>query len=177
MFQGRGVGGKFYNALISLFLRDHAVKEISVEDPSEAFDDLRDRCDLTRLSKNQTWTSDARFAAANITPQWVEEMREKNKMTPRQFDRCIEMAMLKLADSSTDTQKRYRLLVKKRLYLRNKEHLDEMTKDERINKLEETFDGLKTDYLRILSKVDFEPSSAKRSSNMEDTVSAKKQKV
>lgn len=178
-FQGCGVGGQFYSSLISLFLNDNTVKEISVEDPSEAFDDLRDRCDLTRISRNNTWTDEPMFYAALTTPKWTEEAREKNKMTPRQFDRCIEMAMLNLLDNTSEVQQRYRLLVKRRLYFRNKEPLDEMTREERISKLQETFEVLKQDYLRILSKVHLIPDSGtKRSieSSDEDQL-AKKQKV
>lgn len=179
MYQGRGVGGKFYSTLISLFLNDNAVKEISVEDPSEAFDDLRDRCDLTRLSQNETWSLNKDFYAARITPEWIEETRERNKMTPRQFERCIEMALLKLIDQSQDTQKRYRLLVKRRLYFRNREHLDEMTPEERKDKLQETFEVLKEDYLRIISKVNLEADiTAKRpASSLKDELPEKKQKV
>lgn len=181
MHQGRGVGGAFYDTLIQIFLKDPSVREISVEDPSEAFDDLRDRCDLTRLYENGTWTGDEATGVikpALITPEWVETMRERNKMTPRQFDRCLEMALLKFADIDTDeaVARRYRLLVKKRLYLRNKEPLDEMTKEEKKDKLEETFEILKEDYLRILSKVKFDK---KRSidSTAEDKISTKKQRV
>lgn len=175
-FQHRGVGGRFYNTLIELFLKDSSVKEISVEDPSEAFDDLRDRCDLTRLAINGTW-SDSNLKSVEMTPEWFENTREQNKMTPRQFDRCVEMALLKLSNKTQDAEKRYRLLVKKRLYLRNKEPLDEMTDQERKDKLEETFDVLKTDYERILSKVNLS-SSAKREVEATDSDEpAKKIKV
>lgn len=100
-------------------------------------------------------------------------------MTPRQFDRCLEMALLKFADIDTDPEvaRRYRLLVKKRLYLRNKEPLDEMTKEEKKEKLEETFEVLKEDYLRILSKVKFDKKRAAVTDAKEETTSLKKQKI
>lgn len=177
--QGRGVGAGFYETLVKIFLRDKAVREISVEDPSEAFDDLRDRCDLTRLYENGTWTDNDFIKSARIDPGWVEATCERNKMTPRQFDRCLEMALLKFADIDTDPEvaRRYRLLVKKRLYLRNKEPLDEMTKEEKKEKLEETFEVLKEDYLRILSKVKFDKKRAAVTDAEEETTSLKKQKI
>ena len=48
-------------------------------------------------------------------------------------------------DTDPEVAQCYRLLVKKRLYLRNKEPLDEMTKEEKKEKLEETFEVLKED--------------------------------
>lgn len=175
-FQHRGVGGRFYDTLIKRFLGDNSVKEISVEDPSEAFDDLRDRCDLTRLGQNGTW-SDTNLITANVTPEWLESTREKNKMTPRQFDRCVEMALIKLIDKTPESEKRYRLLVKKRLYLRNKEPLDEMTHQERIDKLEETFEVLKTDYERILSKVNLSSRTKREFEETEENEPSKKVKA
>jgi histone acetyltransferase 1 len=176
--QGRGVGGAFYETLVQIFLRDKAVREISVEDPSEAFDDLRDRCDLIRLYENGTWTDTDLIRSVRITPEWIEATRERNKMTPRQFDRCLEMALLKFADlADPAVARRYRLLVKKRLYLRNKEPLDEMSKEEKKEKLEETFEILKEDYLRILSKVKFDKKRTAVTAAEEETTSLKKQKV
>ncbi|KAL9097380.1 MAG: hypothetical protein Q9165_000275 [Trypethelium subeluteriae] len=48
-FRGTSHGTQLYNAMISLFLADPSCLEITVEDPNEAFDDLRDYSDLSRL--------------------------------------------------------------------------------------------------------------------------------
>ncbi|KAI9700160.1 MAG: histone acetyltransferase 1 [Bogoriella megaspora] len=51
-FRGSSHGFHLYTAMISLFLRDPTCTTITVEDPNEAFDDLRDTSDLARLRNN-----------------------------------------------------------------------------------------------------------------------------
>ncbi|VVT57644.1 uncharacterized protein SAPINGB_P005798 [Magnusiomyces paraingens] len=173
LFQGKRVGGNFYSTLFSTFYADPLIKEISVEDPSEAFDDLRDRNDLTRLVESGTaaiiYTT---FSATKVLPEvisdtgknsftleWVKDKRCENKMSVRQFDRCIEMILLyyleNKQDVSQETIRLYRLLVKRRLYLRNRDALDDMSPQDRKSKLQETFEALKDDYRRLTSKIVF----------------------
>lgn len=174
IYQGRGVGGGFYESLIDIFLADSSVKEISVEDPSEAFDDLRDRCDLSRLARTGEW---AKFHDFEFDQDFVNTIREENKMTPRQFARCLEMALLPVAGRSDVTKKKYRILVKSRLYLRNKEPLDEMTTEEKKSKLQETYLALVDDYKRIIEKVDLSGKGKRISDDVQGEPATKKQKV
>ena len=51
-FRGTSHGMQLYTAMISLFLSDPSCFEITVEDPNEAFDDMRDYSDLSRLLNN-----------------------------------------------------------------------------------------------------------------------------
>lgn len=44
---------KLYSTVYSKLLTDKNVAQITVEDPNESFDDLRDRCDLTTLLKDK----------------------------------------------------------------------------------------------------------------------------
>ncbi|TVY68765.1 Histone acetyltransferase type B catalytic subunit, partial [Lachnellula suecica] len=48
-YHGGGNGSRFYNAIFDYYLQDKSTIEITVEDPNEAFDDLRDINDLARL--------------------------------------------------------------------------------------------------------------------------------
>lgn len=156
-FQNCRVGANLYSSLYDLFLADPDVTELTVEDPSEAFDDLRDRCDLKRL------LADPKFSSLRLPldADTLENMREKYKMVPRQFHRCVEMALL--MHYTINAPKQYRLFVKKRLYIRNREVLDEMDAFDRKAKLAETYDALIHDYARIIAPLS---QPAKRSLNI-----------
>lgn len=196
-YQGKQVGGKFYSALFDTFYKDAHIKEISVEDPSEAFDDLRDRCDLTRLVANSTAASIyATFSAEKtvardvisetgavdaFTLAWIHNKRCENKMSVRQFDRCIEMILLYYLENVESVPatavKRFRLLVKRRLYLRNRDALDDMPPEEKKSKLQETFEALKDDYWRIIGKVTFPIEKRKAADSKNKGKGIKKQRV
>lgn len=143
-YQKCGIGAKFYSTLYDLFLQNDTVFEVTVEDPSEAFDDLRDRCDLQRLLQ------DPEFKELQLPLEIdaLEKLRKEHKMVSRQFYRCVEMGLL--LRYTVDAPKSYRLFVKRRLYERNHEVLDEMDRSERKSKLAETYDSLVHDYARIL---------------------------
>ncbi|KAH8805646.1 acyl-CoA N-acyltransferase [Xylogone sp. PMI_703] len=110
-FQGAGNGARFYNAIFDFYLNDHQTIEITVEDPNESFDDLRDLNDLARLRK------DPEFAALRISTSVVirskgplpkgivdqeklDRIRTKYKIAPRQFARVTEMQLLSLIPKS-----------------------------------------------------------------------------
>lgn len=157
-FQHLGIGGQFYSTMFDHFMTIDSVKEIAVEDPSEQFDDLRDRCDLKRLCPI-LFKDDTFVKGFPLTDDWLLQTRLSNKMATRQFDRCLEMAMLQLTTLSQDRKlppKSYRLQVKRRLYVRNKDVLDEIEDEsQKKHKLQETFERLIEDYIRIVDKVDF----------------------
>lgn len=58
--------------------QDPKVQEISVEDPSEVFEDLRDRRDLSFLEGNSIFKN----INAPVSRRWVEETRKQFKMPP-----------------------------------------------------------------------------------------------
>lgn len=153
-FQERGLGSMLYEHLMEEFLADNNVKEVTVEDPSEAFDDLRDRCDLHRLAKQGVWNN----VTLPVSREWFQQVKAQQKMAPRQLDRCIEMAALHNSASKFGNKK-YRLSVKRRLYVRNQEALEDLDKATRYGKLQETYDRLIEDYRRIMGKVDFASDS------------------
>ncbi|KAL9100098.1 MAG: hypothetical protein Q9163_004488 [Psora crenata] len=106
-----GHGSHLYNAMVKTFLASPTCTEITVEDPNEAFDDLRDYCDYARLSSNGTFSQitlntsiDPRLSANKIGVRvptshlldmpLLESLRHKNKIAPRQFYRLVEMYLL-----------------------------------------------------------------------------------
>ncbi|KAK9462479.1 acyl-CoA N-acyltransferase [Lipomyces oligophaga] len=159
-YSGHQHGTHFYNALMDEFYADPAVKEVTVEDPNVAFDDMRDRADLARLDKLGIFNDPIISNALNNTgdpvvdKQWLEWAQSKTKIIPRQFQRLVELVLLRgLSKSNKKSYKRYRLLVKQRLYKHNKDALKDLDRFERIQKLDETYRSVEQDYYRLLSKV------------------------
>ncbi|KAK8213923.1 acyl-CoA N-acyltransferase [Phyllosticta capitalensis] len=107
--QGQAHGSHLYNTMMSLFLNDPNVFEVTVEDPNEAFDDLRDWCDLARLRSNPEFESltvadsvpedalrpDITTPSHLILPEdLLSKIRRNSKISSRQFHRLVEMHTL-----------------------------------------------------------------------------------
>lgn len=110
-FQGGGNGSRFYNAIFDFYLREPQTIEITVEDPNEAFDDLRDLNDLARLRTMPEFTTlrinhNVKLNKKGPIPKDIldveklETIRRKIKIAPRQFYRVVEMQLLSLLPSS-----------------------------------------------------------------------------
>lgn len=179
-------GTHLYNAMYSTFYSSPNTTEITVEDPNEAFDDLRDYCDYTRLLTNGTFSKiklhtsippaltskriGVRVPTSSLLDlPLLETLRQKNKIAPRQWARLVELYLLstipphnRQAGTSRLTQRAkasdegdrayyyWRLLVKQRVYKRNKDQLMQLDKADRIDKVEETVGDLVGDYERLL---------------------------
>lgn len=105
-FQGQGHGAHLYSTLYHTFLTSSNIHEITVEDPNEAFDDLRDWCDLATLRSNEEFKSlrlpenvpkeqlrpDAELPVSTLIPEsTLTALRLASKISPRQFSRLVEM--------------------------------------------------------------------------------------
>lgn len=75
-FQRAGHGGNFYDIICSHARANLYVKELIIEDPSDAFDDLRDRRDLQFLEGKGVFNG----IEAPVPRQWVEDTRKQVKM-------------------------------------------------------------------------------------------------
>lgn len=85
---------------------------------------------------------------------WAERWRKDLKIASRQFHRLVEMlVLLHLDPVDVRAERAFRLQVKERLYRFNFEVLAQLEKEERLEKLEETFQSVRDDYLRILAMV------------------------
>ncbi|KAI3336576.1 histone acetyltransferase type B catalytic subunit [Xylariaceae sp. AK1471] len=131
-YQGKGVGALLYDTIFDLYIVDAATKEITVEDPNEDFDLLRDLCDLKYLRKNvpefaalkvnsnisipekggllhndtQISIDNSAGSSANgiVDVAKLEEMRIKSKIAPRQFWRLVEMHLMSTLPASVRPQ-------------------------------------------------------------------------
>ena len=104
-FQGQGHGPFLYNTIYQHYLKHSQTQEFTIENPNEAFDDLRDACDLAFLRKMPEFAAlhlDTKVALpkSGSIPQLVvggnsiETVRQKTKIAPRQFNRVLEMHLL-----------------------------------------------------------------------------------
>jgi histone acetyltransferase 1 len=180
-FQGRGLGGNLYSAIYQNYLQHAETLELTVEDPNEAFDDMRDLADLTFLRTTPEFGSlkldkSVVLPRKGAAPRNIvdlaesEKVRRKYKIAPRQFYRVLEMDLMsKLPDAvrpgiTTDANgkmavprgdahlyKLWQLLVKQRLYRHNKDALIQLEHTERLEKLTETLASVEFEYMRLLA--------------------------
>ncbi|KPM42745.1 Histone acetyltransferase type B catalytic subunit [Neonectria ditissima] len=179
-FQGKGVGARLYKTIFEHYHKHPQTHEFTVEDPNEAFDDLRDVCDLEFLRTIPQF--DALHLDPSVTvlrtgpiPQLIvggenlESIRLQAKIAPRQFSRVLEMHLMsKLpvsvrpsmaldenvpSPTKADRQQErlFQLVVKQRLYRHNKDILSQIETGERIEKLQQTLGGVELEYARILA--------------------------
>ncbi|THV07996.1 histone acetyltransferase type B catalytic subunit [Dendrothele bispora CBS 962.96] len=179
-YQRHGHGSELYKAIYQYVLAQPHVGELTVEDPAEAFEDLRDKNDLKMLLTTEGFMTEGFGDDAlshgggrvgkpgkalsrskgkgkmgpPVEKGWAEKWRVKMKIAGRQFSRLIEMLIqMRLDPLDTRAMKAYRLQVKERLYRFNFEVLAQLEKEERLEKLEETFQSVREDYERILGLV------------------------
>lgn len=151
-FQKQRHGAELYNTVFDRMLADPDVCELTIEDPSEAFDGLRDACDLARLSKEeglQQAIADGRLRPP-IERAWSDRARAEHKMAPRQWSRMLEILALKHLDQgSMDLVRAYRLQLKARLFRVNREVLSQLSRVQRLEKLQETFESVVDEYAEL----------------------------
>ena len=104
-FHKGGNGSRLYNSVFDYYHQEAQTIEITVEDPNEAFDDLRDINDLARLRKLPEFTeisintkviprSKGPVPRDIVDLKALEKIRTKTKIAPRQFHRVVEMQLL-----------------------------------------------------------------------------------
>jgi histone acetyltransferase 1 len=104
-FQSKGLGPKLYSHIFKTYIAHPQTVEITVEDPNEAFDDLRDIADLhylRQLPEFQQLRLDTSItipktgpAPANLVDKAAyDAVRAKAKIAPRQFARVLEMHLM-----------------------------------------------------------------------------------
>uniref|UniRef100_A0A8H7NAS9 Histone acetyltransferase type B catalytic subunit n=1 Tax=Bionectria ochroleuca TaxID=29856 RepID=A0A8H7NAS9_BIOOC len=179
-FQGKGCGARLYKSIFQHYHKHAQTQEFTVEDPNEAFDDLRDVCDMEylrtlpefnslRINADLAIPKSATIPSLIVGGDKVEEIQRNAKIAPRQFSRVLEMHLMsQLPDSvrpSMDLdkdvpvptakdkhqQKIWQLIAKQRLYRHNRDALSQLEPEERIEKLEEVLGGVELANSRILA--------------------------
>jgi histone acetyltransferase 1 len=109
-YQGEGHGQELYNTMYRILTTPNNIYEFTVEDPNEAFDDLRDLCDLINLRRDDgdfcslklhtDIPSDQLVSMSDLPTDLIvpiatrDAIRKRTKLMPRQFDRLVEMHTL-----------------------------------------------------------------------------------
>ncbi|KAF2206900.1 hypothetical protein CERZMDRAFT_122869 [Cercospora zeae-maydis SCOH1-5] len=130
-WHGSGHGQELYNTMYKHLTSPECVREFTVEDPNEKFDDLRDFCDLLYLRANfpdfaglqvqsdlpaNKIDSKLNIPVDLIVPAGVrKDIMTRTKIMPRQFDRLVEMHTL----SRIPHQNRSRSRITKKLKASN----------------------------------------------------------
>jgi histone acetyltransferase 1 len=134
------VAALLYSTLFAHVIGRPEVAELTVEDPAEAFEDLRDRNDLRYLvaqgvPEDPSFLDGVGAGTRGPRAKWEAAVRRKHKIagvsgqrgpgtsatglirSQRQFDRLLEMLLLRQLDrKDPEKVKNYRLQVKARLY-------------------------------------------------------------
>lgn len=114
----QGHGSMLYATIFKYFLDDPSCVEFTVEDPNEAFDDLRDYCDFTRLLQSNTLEkirmehnldpklflhSPGRKVPVGkiVDKALLATIRNENKLAKRQFARLVELWLLSRVPSTS----------------------------------------------------------------------------
>lgn len=186
-WQSAGHGSQLYETIHRDVRRDSTVSELTVEDPSEEFDRLRDSCDwkdlrlLLRASKiaiDSTKLSTVKRIARVPTSTLLnldalKLIRKVTKIAPRQFSRQVEMYLLaqipfshrsagganltklkiqKHTNKNSDDRTYYwwRILLKQRIYRKNKDVLIEADPEEKYTQIEDSARGQEDEYEGLL---------------------------
>lgn len=214
-FQKKGNGMRLYSRIYKTLLDDSKTVEITVEDPSEEFDVVRDMADMMFLREQPDWNELVRINTnielrrTGVLPQIVldkktlEGLRHKYKISLRQFNRLVEMhTFFKLPSSvrptldmeeSTDKKeptpqerhvyKLWKLLSKSRICAQNRETMNQLDHDERIQKLDETLVAVELEYAFLLVRYEtrkaaqLESGGKKRKADGDDRVNGKMARV
>lgn len=121
-YQGQSLGARLYETIFGDLVKKPYVYEIPVEDPSEAFDAMRDYSDIIYLRKMPAFQSlslpstlppeslrkDAPIPRDQILGNGVdlEALRHEAKIVPRQFNRMVELHLLSTIPSSNRNKAR-----------------------------------------------------------------------
>ena len=147
-YQGQRHGSRLYGAVYAHILSNPRMCELTVEDPSEAFDKLRNTCDLAFLHQQSDVLAHCK---APIDPAWRQAARKQYKIAPRQWARLLDMlGLLQLEENASAEQlERYRLQVKARIYQVNREVLDMLPHEQKTEKLQEAFEAVMDEYAEV----------------------------
>ena len=146
-FQKQGHGRRLYQMVFDKLRRDPEVHDITVEDPNDGFQDMRDKCDVERMLKEKALAG----VSLPLKLSHFAKVQQKFKLSKMQSVRCSEMVFLKRINRSDQNAfRKYRLYLKGRIYKKNKDTLEDMDFDERLNQPHSTFLAVLKDYQNVL---------------------------
>jgi histone acetyltransferase 1 len=190
--QGSGHGARLYNTVFTDLITPDNVYELTVEDPNEAFDDMREietQIDSAKLKMTEKIPVDD-----IVSGDAKARIKKTSKIMPRQLGRLIEMETyskipklnrsvkrISRKEKSTNEMDRayyfWRLYVKQRLIIANLDTLAQLDREERIDRLEATVENIQVDYDRLLELARTRTRSVENQTGSNKGSSKRKKKV
>jgi len=162
-FQRKGHGTQLLRAVYKFGI-EQSVIDVAIEDPNDEFMFLRDITDLELcvdnsifITKDSTSTnaqkSKNRFVTlSKLTPNIIDNIRQKYKLSKLQIMRCYEILKLMSTDINNSEQYReYRLEIKQRLYKKFMSNELDIDPEEKKKKLDDAFKNLETEYRETIN--------------------------
>ncbi|CAL8130628.1 unnamed protein product [Orchesella dallaii] len=113
-FQRQGLAVELLSTIYRSYRSKPNTKEITVEDPSDDFERLRDFVDARDCGKLASYSKEK--LKQGFSKEMYEEARQVLKMTKRQARRAYEMLRLRITNENDEKEfKEYRIDVKRRL--------------------------------------------------------------
>ncbi|XP_037820269.1 histone acetyltransferase type B catalytic subunit [Lucilia sericata] len=169
-FQKLGIGTKFLETIYNFYQNQKNVIDITVEDPSDDFQRMRNFVDSRLCKKLKNFQKEELKKGFN--KEMIKEARETLKLNPRQCRKVYEILRLFYTNiHDKDDYTSYRLDVKKRLNAVYHKQLSDIKKMEkakmdtewlrarlpnmklRIEQLQEEYEQVEKDYLQVVEKL------------------------
>jgi len=157
-YQRMGHGKVMMRAVHTVAASTTEIVEINVEDPAPGFVSLRNRVDYELLAESMDsrdpwlppkYTKDGDFSV--LSDADLSNAAAMGRITTRQMQIAYEL--FKLQSTSATTEKKFRLMVKKRLLKTHREEVSACkTKEERQAQLDEIFQDVYAGYLAVLKR-------------------------
>lgn len=113
-FQNQGIGANLLRTIYNHYVGMDEVLDITVEDPSQEFQYLRDYVDCQNMLKLSSYQPN--MLKKGFCEEMVRDARSKFKINKRQARRVYEILRLKVTNRKDEEEyKQYRLSVKRRL--------------------------------------------------------------
>ena len=158
-YQNKGIGKKILNAIYGSYIGRNDCIEITVEDPSDDFMCMRNLYDA-RLLMNEGYFEEFKqheiITSSNIqkyklSKEKREQIHMKLKLTHNRIDMCYELIKYAHLDK-TDSEaiRKFRLDVKKRLYLVSSNELNQ--RGDQIRKKTKAFPYIFIDGINVIRR-------------------------
>lgn len=165
-YQRKGHGSHLYRHMYSTFLATPTIWDITVEDPNDEFQMLRDIHDFHMLQSKKAFSVLPPLPVPKIAV-WnkaTETLRRQWKLSKRQAERMAELWLLsqvqalspkspKSPNGVTVDERSLRLHIKKRIWRQNEEVLSAINEEERRQKVQASYDGVIEEYAEALEAI------------------------
>ena len=163
-FQRRNLGVQLLSAMYAHYRAQSGVIDITVEDPSDSFSQLRNFVDCLACSKLPAFSRKSLHEGWN--KKMAEEAKEKLRINGRQARKVYEILKLKCVDTNNEEEYRnYRLEVKRRLsaplmknrkstkFFGSKQNADQTPREVIIEELTAVYGELEKEYKSTIERM------------------------